>query len=238
MIFKIIINYILGFVSITVEGFFVERFINNCINNKILLWGIKKKSSTLLIANINVNEFKKIREIAKKTKCKVKINSKKGLPILLHKYRKRKLLVILTIPILLSIFISSKFIWNIDVIGLNNVNKDEFISQLQEEGVTVGKRKKSINSKEVINNVRLRRNDISWMSIDLKGTNIIVTVVEAEKKPEIINKEEYCNIVATQRGVITKITSDLGTSLVKVGDIVEKGNVLIGRIYGRKIYRY
>ena len=108
MIFRIIFNYILGFVNITVEGFFVERFINNCINNKVFLWGIKRKSSTLMTSNVNIKDFKKIRNIARKTKCKVNINSKKGFPIILHRYRKRKLLLLISIPIILAILISSR----------------------------------------------------------------------------------------------------------------------------------
>lgn len=228
MIFRIIFNYIIGFVNITVEGFFVERFINNCINNKIFLWKIKRKNSTLLTANVNIKDFKKIRSIAKKTKCKVNINSKKGLPILLHRYRKRKLLVIILVPIVLAVLISSRFIWNIEVIGTENISPEEIISELGEEGVLIGKKKNSIDSKKVINSIRLKRDDISWMSLDMKGTNIIVTIVEAEKKPDIIDKNEYCNIVANEKGVITKITADTGTALVQVGDIVEKGDILIG----------
>ena len=228
MIFRIIFNYILGFVNITVEGFFVERFINNCINNKIFLWKIKRKNSTLLTANINIKDFKKIRNIAKKTKCKVNINSKKGLPILLHRYRKRKLLLIILVPIVLAVLISSRFIWNIEVVGTESIASEEIITQLEQEGVSIGKRKSSVDSKKVINNIRLKRDDISWMSLDMKGTNIIVTIVEAEKKPNIIDKNVYCNIVSNERGLITKITADTGTALVKPGDIVEKGDILIG----------
>lgn len=228
MIFKIMLNYLLGFVNITVEGFFVERFINHCINQKIFLWSIKRKKSTLLTANININDFKKVRNIAKKTKCKININSKKGFPILLHKYRKRKLLLLLVIPVVLAILVSSRFVWNIEVIGAEKISSQEIIRQLEEEGVCIGKKKSSIDSKKVINNIRLKREDISWMAIDLKGTNVIVNLVEAEKKPDMIDKNAYCNIVADQRGMITKITADTGTALVKTGDIVEKGDILIG----------
>jgi len=228
LIFKIIMNYVLGFVNLTVEGFFVERFINNCINNKIFLWGIKRKNSTLLTVNVNINNFKKIHRIARNTKCNVKINSKKGLPIFLHKYRKRKLILLFLIPIVLLILISSTYIWNVEILGAENINIQDLLVQLNEEGVGIGKRKSSINSEKVINNIRLKRTDIAWLSLDMKGTNVIVTIVEAEEKPEIIDKEEYCNIVAKQRGVITKITADTGTPVVKIGDIVEKGEVLIG----------
>ena len=228
MLLKIIINYLLGFVNITVEGFFVERFINTCINNKIFLWGINRKSSTLLTVNININNFKKIHTIARKTKCKVKINSKNGLPIIFHKYRKRKLLPLLLIPIFLCIIISSNYIWNIEIVGTVEIDREELIMQLEEEGIKIGAIKSKINSTNVINSIRLKRQDISWMSVDMKGTNVIVTVVEAEEKPKIIDKDEHCNIVANQRGIITKITADTGTTQVKVGDIVEKGDILIG----------
>ena len=228
MIIRILLNYIIGFVNITVEGFFVERFINNCKNNKIFLWSIKRKKTTLVTANISIREFKRIRKIAKRTKCKVNINCKKGLPIITHKYRKRKLLIILFIPIIFTILLTSRYIWNIEVIGLNNIEKSEILQQLGEEGINIGKRKSTIDAKSIINNIRLKRDDISWMSLEFKGTNAIVTIVEADKKPDIINKEEYCNVIADKDGIITKITADAGTAIAKVGDVVKKGDILIG----------
>ena len=37
MFIKILLNYILGYVRITVEGYYIERFINICRNNKIII---------------------------------------------------------------------------------------------------------------------------------------------------------------------------------------------------------
>ena len=153
MLFKILFNYISGYINITVEGFFVERFINKCINNKIFLWSIKRSNSTLLSTNVSIKQFKEIRAIAKRTKCKVKINSKRGLPILLHRYRKRKLLLFLLIPIVAAILITSTYIWNIEIEGIENIEKTEILRDLSEEGINIGKRKGSINTKTVINNI-------------------------------------------------------------------------------------
>lgn len=52
-------------------------------------------------------------------------------------------------------------------------------------------------------------------------------VVEAEKKPEIINEDEYCNIVADKKGVITKINVQNGTANAQIGDIVKPGDILV-----------
>ena len=85
MFLKIWLNYIIGYVNIKVEGYFLERFINICISKKILLWNIKRKKASLLYANISVSDYKKLKEIARKTKTRVKIESKKGIPFILHR---------------------------------------------------------------------------------------------------------------------------------------------------------
>lgn len=77
MYFKVLLNYILGYVTIEIEGYFTERFINICNNQKIFLWNMKRKCSTIVQINIGISDFKKIKRIAKKTKCRIKIQGKK-----------------------------------------------------------------------------------------------------------------------------------------------------------------
>ena len=110
---------------------------------------------------------------------------------------------------------------------MEKINQEEFIQLLKEEGLEIGKFKPKVKEKEIINNIRLKRNDISWIAINLKGTNAIVSIVEAHQKPDIIDENEYCNIVSSKKGVITKITAQTGTAAKKVGDIIEEGDILI-----------
>lgn len=222
MFFKIIMYYLLGYATISVEGYFIERFINICISKNILLWNMKRKKSSFLFTNIAIKDFKKIRQIAKTTKCHVKIEKKKGLPFLLHKYKKRKIFIGLLIAVTLIIFGLSNFVWNIEITGENNINKEELLNELNEYGLKTGILKTKVNTKDIINNIRLNRDDIAWIGIKLEGTNVIVEVVEADKKPEIIDENEYCSIVSDKEGIITKINVQNGTALVKVGDIVTK----------------
>ena len=228
MLIKLILNFVFGYVSINIEGFFNERFINICNNKSIFLWNIKRKNSTTICVNIGISDFKKIKQICKKTKSKIKINQKKGLPFIFERYKKRKIFLLLIIIILGLIVISSNYIWNIEIRGLNKINENELLEQLQENGFEVGKIKGKINTNEIINKIRLIRNDISWMEINLKGTNAIINIVEAEEKPNIIDENRYCDIVSNTSGIIEKITTERGTALVRKGDIVEKGTILIG----------
>ena len=228
MLFKILLRYIFGYVSITVEGYYIERFINICISKAILIWNVKREKSTYMIASVGIKDFKKLREVSKKTKCKMRINQKKGIPFLMNRYRKRKLFFILLFLILGLIYGTSKFVWNIEIDGIETIQKDELIEKLSECGLTIGTLKSKVDSKDIINKVRLDRDDIAWMNIDLRGTNVIVKIVERTKKPEIIDQNEYCNLVSNKKAQIIKITANSGTILVKPGDIVNENTILIG----------
>ncbi len=243
MLLKLIINYILGYLTINVEGYFIERFINMCRNKNILLWNIKRKNSSFIICKIGIKEFKKIRDIAKKTKCKITITSKKGIPFIFEKYKKRKIFLLMMCIISGLLFVLSQFVWNIEVkITGDTLNEDEIINSLNENGLYIGEKKSSIDVKEIINNVRLKREDISWIGIEIKGTNAIVEVVEAEEKPEVVDENDYCSIVSDKPGKILKVIANNGTAMVKPGDIVKEGSLLIagwieGKYTGTRLLR-
>ena len=243
MIIKRLEGYFTGFVNIHVEGYFIERFINMSRIQKIYLWDIEKKNDIYLTANIGIRDFKKLKKIAKKTKCKVGIDRKKGVPFFLHRYKKRKIFLIMMCLIILSLLILSRFVWNIEIkITGDTLQEEEILKSLNENGLFIGENKSSIDVKEIINNIRLARADIAWIGIELKGTNAIVEVVEAEEKPEIVNQDEYCNIVSDKEGKIVKINANTGTAMVKPGDVVKEGTLLIagwmeGKYTGNRFVR-
>lgn len=230
MFFKIIISYIIGYVRIVVEGYYIERFINICTNNNILIWNLKREKNIKLYLNIGINDFKKLSKILKKTKCRVKIKAKHGVPFLLNKYKKRKVFLILLIAVILAIHISSNYIWSIEIKEEKGENLENIVQDLENAGLKTGSQKSKIDTKKVIEKLRLNREDIAWAGIELKGTKAIVKIVKADKAPEIIDENDYCNIVANKSGIITKINSLNGTAQVKEGDVVQKGSILIAGI--------
>ena len=199
MIFKWIYMFFSGYVTIVIEGFFVERFINICKNNNIVMLDIERQNSTYLKVKILKSDFKDIRHIAKKTKCKIKIDKKYGFPFFVNKYRKRKIFAVAILVIAIFIFISTKFVWNIEING----------------------------NEKISNSIRLERDDISWIGISIKGTNVIINIKEAIEVPEVIDKNEICNIVAKQDATISKIVVHNGTARIEVGQEVKKGDLLV-----------
>lgn len=227
MFLKVWLNYIIGYVNIKVESYFLERFINICISKKIFLWNIKRKKSSLLYASISIRDYKKLKQIAKKTKSRIKIESKKGLPFVLHRYRKRKIFLGLLILVIIGLIITSNFIWNIEVQGNINISEEQIIDELKNQGLKIGTNKNKLDTNSVINKIRLNRDDIAWIGISLKGTNAIIEIKETTKAPEIIDESKYCNIISNKTAMITKINVQNGTANVREGDIVKEGDILV-----------
>lgn len=227
MMIKILFSYIVGYLGITIEGYYIERFINMCRNNKIMIWHLNRKRDVQLDFRVGIHDFKEVCKIAKKTKCKIKIKTKKGFPFLIYRYKKRKIFFILLMIILFFILLSSHFVWNIEIQEEQGKKLENITRDVEEAGLKIGGMKAKIDTKEIINKIRLQRKDIAWMGIELKGTNAIVKIVKADEKPEIIDEKEYCSIVSDKVGVITKINAQTGTANVKVGDTVNVGETLI-----------
>ncbi|MBQ3145493.1 MAG: sporulation protein YqfD [Clostridia bacterium] len=227
MFLKIWLNYVIGYVNIKVESYYLERFINICISKKIFLWNIKRNKSSLLYASISIRDYKKLKQIAKKTKSRIKIQSKKGIPFVLHKYRKRKIFLGLLILVIIGLIITSNFIWNIEIEGNTNISKEEIIEELKNQGLKIGINKNKIDTNSLINKIRLNRDDIAWVGINLKGTNAIIEIKEKTKAPEIIDETKYCNIISNKTAMITKMNVQNGTANVRENDIVKDGDVLV-----------
>lgn len=225
--FKILLNYILGFVEVEIEGFFLERFMNLCLQNNIYIWGIKREGSTKIKFSVGINDFKRIKKITKSVKYKLRISKKVGIPFFIFKYKKRKILFLGITVLTCIIFVISGFIWNIEILGVDEEAKKIILQEIENKDIKIGIRKNKINKNEIINQIRLNRNEFSWIGIEVVGTNLKIRANLADEKPEIIEMNENCNIVATKKAKVTKIYVQNGTANVNIGDEVEEGDILI-----------
>ncbi len=220
-------DFIKGYIQIEVESFFMERFVNSCAKENIRLWRTKRINQTKIYTNIEIQDLRKIRKISQKIKCKIRIKKKKGAPFIIKKYKKRKVFLFSFLIIAFLIFALSNFVWNIEIIGNTSLTQEELINELNAQGLEIGSLKYKLDTNKIIEEMRLTNEKIAWIGIDIEGTNAKVTIVETTDKPEILDKDEYCNIVADKEAIIEKINVTNGTALVTEGDIVEKGDTLI-----------
>lgn len=220
-------NYLRGYVIIKVEGLTLERFLNLAADQDIYLWDIKRINYTLLEMKVSTKGFKALKEIVRKVGCRVEIVEKKGLPFIIYRLRNRKMLGFGILIFFSLILVLSSFIWSIEVLGLEKISKMDIIRVLEGENIRPGIIKYNID-KDYISSLLLNGFEhISFASIDIKGTKLIVSIYEQDIPPEKLDINIPCHIIAKKKGVIVKAIVKNGKTMVRKGDVVKKGQVLI-----------
>ncbi|KAB3535352.1 sporulation protein YqfD [Alkaliphilus pronyensis] len=226
-------NYFRGYVIIKIEGLNLERFINMCIEKNIYLWDIQRKSYTTIEARVGIGGFKELRKVSRRCGCRISIATKNGYPFWAHKVKKRKMLLTGAFFSLLLIVVASSFIYSIDIVGNKRINEKAIIEALHEMGLKPGVNRYSISLRELESQLLTEFSDLAWVGIQLRGIYAKVEVVEKKLPPEIVDKETPCNVIAKKNGVIEQVIARNGDAVVKSGDIVTEGDILITGIVER-----
>lgn len=220
-------NYIRGYVIILVEGYFLEKFMNICTHRQILLWDIKVQKDCAIVLKVSIKGFKLLRPVARKTKCRVRIIRKKGLPFLFNRYRRRKTFFVGAFLFILLLYIMTSFIWSIEITGNKELETSYMENILASHGIKPGALKYGIDTKKAVSDMMLDIEKLSWVSIDIKGTKVKVQMRERILKPDMVPEGIPCNIVASKDGLIKQILVTNGMEAVKVDETVIKGQTLI-----------
>lgn len=218
-------NYLQGYVIIKVYGFSTERFINMASYRGIHIWDMNIEEGCVYI-KVSLSDFKMLKECAKKTGCKFEIIKRCGFPFFVDRYRKRKILA-LGIPLfIVCIYILSSFLWKIDIYGNDRVSKTDILKMLDDNGISAGVLKFNIDTKETAKKIIEQFPDISWASVSINGTELIVKVSETIEKTTIEDNTPS-DIISSKDGIIEGIAVSSGTPIVKIGDVVYEGDTLV-----------
>lgn len=217
-------KYINGSVKICIRGAMPEKFINLCVAERILLWGLSKDNDDLY-AWIGLNDFYHIRPLVRKSCTKVTVKAYRGWPFLAKRILRRKMLVLGAIMCLITVQIFASYIWFVDVVGTKATSPLRITEVAQQYGLKPGVLKDNIQSKTIENAILLAIPEVSWVSVNFTGTRVVIEVVE-----KTIPKQEDkapAHIVSDRDGIIMEIIALAGQPAVKKGDTVRKGDILI-----------
>lgn len=222
-------NWLFGYLTVHISGTSPERFINLCSNRRIYIWDIKRDKDRYIF-KLSLRNYKKLKPIFRKTRLIPKINKKHGLPFFLYRNRRRKGFFIGILICMILVYIMSLYIWDIDVIGGSKYTPEAMVKFLAKNNIKPGIRKKKISGSRIEEDIRLAYDDIGWVSAEIKGTRLIIKIVETNMPVPVVKATAPSHIVATKDAVVKKIVTRTGTPLVKPGDVVRKGDILVSGI--------
>lgn len=218
--------YLSGVVKIRITGARPEQFINLCMTDSIPLWDIcRTPENNDVYATILVKDFFKLRPSAKTSRSRVEAVAHHGLPFTIKKIKRRKLFIVGALLFPVALYLLSSYIWFVDITGLKTLPEAQIRQIVYLSGLKPGTEINSVNIQHVETELLAQRPEIAWININITGTRAVIEVTE-KTVPKLTDKAP-ADIVAIKDGVISEIVAVAGQPLVKVGDTVKKGDILI-----------
>ncbi len=227
-----IINWLKGYLRIRVSGLSVERFMNLCGYKNIILWDVCRSAEYYEMC-ISLKAFRQLRPIVRKTGTKAAILERKGLPFFISKGSKRKLFLSACIFTVFFWYVSSGFVWRIEIEGNYRITEEQLFDYLKQEDISVGMQKKNLDIEQLEKKIRIVFPDIIWTSGKFEGTTFQLAIRESNgmKVVETNETDTGYDLIAPVEGDVYSIIVRSGVPLVRQGDAVTENMILVeGRI--------
>ena len=225
-----IAHKITGFVVISVSGIDKERFINLAVKSGIRFWHSHREDDSYVLS-LRSSDFKYLRPIKKRCRVIITIEAKKGLPFLVHPFKKRFGIFFGVIAGIILVYIMTGQVWVLTSSGSINHSEKEIFDAARTAGITVGAKYEDFDAVSASNKIQLILGDVKWVSVNTDGVHTDIAVRDSDPKPPSYTKTGVWNIVAQETGIVRYVEAQDGMISVMRDEGVAKGQVLIAGIW-------
>ena len=216
----------------------IPKEYRNLAMNAILINNLPLKKTKILpdlsleitIRAVNVEKFKST--FADNT-IKASYGAPYGALTHIAKYKRRWGAISGILFVVLAVYVSSLFLWRIDIEGNETVSTEEIIKLLESSGCSLGTYIPSINYDKIHNKFLLHSENISWISVNITG-NVAKVLVKERLKEDEKPLKQYSNVVSKYDAQIASIHLKDGKKVISIGDVVRKGDLLISGVIDSK----
>ena len=229
---KKLYRFLTGYVEIVISGIGPERFLNLCQHHGLELWALQARDDGYHIC-ISLENFKKLKGLVRKSRVRLRICRRTGLPFWLYRNRRRKLMMAATGCFFLLLYALSLFIWDIEFQGNLHYTDVQLRKFLRQNGYDCGMLVSDAGCEQLEKLIRNAYNDVTWVSAQIDGTRLVVHIKENDGYLKLsagqAEEEEKSpsDLVADVSGTVQSIVTRSGTPKVSAGQEVKAGDVLI-----------
>ena len=221
-------SYIVGYVTLLVEGDSLEKLVNMAVGRGIYLWDIVWLDRRRIQLKVRISGIRALRHIARRSRSRFHIQNREGLPFTAAQLRRRQMLVLGAAACLLGLYLMSSFIWFVEIEGSKKVPKAEILKSAEIAGLQMGTYKSKVNTDQISRLILTDLPQLSWVGVEVTGTKAIIRVAEKTIKPPRDNAPAH--IIATKSGLIKELLVLTGMPVIQEGDTVNAGEILISGI--------
>lgn len=227
-------SFLFGYSVLSARRTDIERLMNLCGERAIPFSDIviDEEGESARLSVPLVYE-KKLLRCAMEQGIELTVVSRRGIPALAYRHRKRAGLLVGAVLAAVLFFYSSGLVWDVRIEGAERVSEKELLAVFEECGLSVGAKKKDIDADVLENQILVLSDEISWVSVNISGNVANVEVRETDHPlPDENGDILYSNVVAAEDGIIVGYEDISGSISADIGEAVSKGQLLISGITG------
>lgn len=208
---------------VIIKGSNCLRVINALKDRNIPIFEVKfDKNVQFLIAHKN---YIKLKNLAETYGVEVEIVSKSGLAKLAQKAIENLPYIIACCLCAIMLFSSLQFVYHTQINCSNQVYSNKVATLLKQNKINGVLPKRKIDLAKVENLILKNIEQVSFATCYIEGLTLKIDLV-ANDNPIIAEKKE--NLISNYDAIVTRVMVREGTSLVREGQRVSVGDVLIG----------
>ena len=234
MLMKKLIRYCRGTVQFTVVGPYPERFLNLCSQGGVGLWASRRVENGITACCAQCHR-PRLEYYAKKSGCALEIGRCSGMKNTARRYRRRTGLWIGAGLLVAGLLVMSRFVWRVEVQGTERLEPEVITAALAEYGVRSGALASGIDARTVERQMQIRFEEIAWITVNVEGSRVTAIIEETVPPPAVVEDGIPTNLIAAETGFITKVEVQNGNPVVKPGDSVQAGDLLVSGIMDNKV---
>ena len=213
-------------VAFTVEGLNTERFIRQAGGQGVRLTGLRRPAPRKVSAEAAEDDLPALQELALRGGWKLTIGARRGAGRAADWLRARWVLAAAAAIAGAALLAASRVMWRIEIVDAGTYDADIRIA-LTELGVTVPALRSQVDIGALRDALEWRYPRIAWFECGWRGSTLVVRPVEGVLPRTDSDSDGACDVVASRDGVVQTVVTKAGTPVVKAGDIVRAGDVLI-----------
>ena len=204
-----------------------EKTLDFIVRSQISISNIIQISELTYQIQMQRSDYKRILQILNYEEYNLKIIGKKGLFWLLTSLVHRPvLLLLLSIPLILSLYIPSR-IFFITVDGNATLPEQLILSAAEDCGIHFAASRRYVRSEKVKNELLSSVPQLQWAGINTAGCRAVISVRERTKEEPEKDSMIVSNLIADRDGYILSSTITSGSAHFVPGQAVTKGQILI-----------
>ncbi len=211
-------------IKIKVEGADFAAFLSAAANGGADLSDIERKER-VLTAVCDEESERELRRFAARAGLLFSIAEKRNFGSRARAVIRHSGVVAAALVVALSFVVSRFFVFSVSVTGASPTVCSEILSALKEEGLNGAALKSAIDLEEIENTVENGNDKVAFAEAYIDGVKLVINV--REQLPEPVATEESGKLYSSVDAIVTRVETTGGTAVVKAGDTVRKGDVLI-----------